>query len=94
MLPGILMIAAALGIGGYLLEHRPKSSKASKIALGNGYSVIMGNEGNAIKWALVYEFTPDQIVASGLASTPEQAAIQARMAMVADAAKRNLTIQS
>lgn len=94
MLPGLLMIAAALGIGGYLLEHRPKSSKPSKVALGNGYSVILGGEGTGWRWALTYDFEPDKVVASGVVATPEEAGNQARIAMAADMAKRMIVTQS
>lgn len=89
---GLIMIASALGIGGYVLEHRPQSSKATKIALGGGYSVVLAKQDDGrFSWGLVYDFEPGQIVAAGNTATPEEASIQARTAMATDMAKRGLS---
>lgn len=87
------MIAGAMGIGGYLLEHRPQTSKATKIALGGGYSVVLAQQADGrISWALIYDFEPEKIVAAGNTATAGEASIQARTAMATDMAKRGLTI--
>lgn len=94
MIIPLLMIGAAFGLGGFLLANRPTppGGGTKRVALGNGYTLTLTPTTVGVHWVLTFDFDPSKPTATGDASTPEQAAIQARLAMATDIAQRNVSM--